>query len=318
MARFVNVATMEYSSILRFEKPKRNDPACRDVVLNEIRQRFDDIRGHSLDLVVTCEDISGFGQTVKQAESLETPGPLLEMYADFARSERLYLAGSTKIRENECVYNSVVLFGPQGTVIGRYDKTFNTFGEIDEGLISGNGAVVIDTDLGRVGFAICFDLNFRSLLQEYESLRPDMILFSSMFHGGFMQSIWAYWCRSFFISSTASNDCGIIDPVGQPVALSHKYQTTPMATINLDRVVVHLNSNQEKFHDMIREYGSDVAISIPPHVGVAVVYSQAESRTAIDIAKKYDLTLIDDFFDKAIKANERNRVQKTRRRNDIP
>ena len=53
-----------------------------------------------------------------------------------------------------------MLLDRQGKLVGYYDKTFPTIGEIEEGILPGHGAVVFDTDFGRVGAMICFDFNF--------------------------------------------------------------------------------------------------------------------------------------------------------------
>ena len=63
-----------------------------------------------------------------------------------------------------------------------------TFEETEAGKIqAGEEIAVIECDFGRVGCAICFDLNFAELQQRYARTRPDLMVYSSFFHGDLMQ-----------------------------------------------------------------------------------------------------------------------------------
>src|SRR5262249_25227740 len=63
------------------------------------------------------------------------------------------------------IRNTAILVDRSGDVLGRYDKMFPTPGEIEKGVIPGTEAPVFETDFGRVGMLICFDLNFREVVQ---------------------------------------------------------------------------------------------------------------------------------------------------------
>ena len=112
---------------------------------------------------MTCELVEGYGLTNETAETVEQSGPFLSVYQEFARSESCYVAGSIKLREGDDVFNSLVYIGPDGEVIGVYHKTFLTSNEIAQGLRSGDGPKVFDTEIGRLGGVICFDQKFKIL-----------------------------------------------------------------------------------------------------------------------------------------------------------
>src|SRR5262245_7177047 len=57
------------------------------------------------------------------------------------------------------VRNTAILVDRTGEVVGRYDKMFPTTTELEKGVIPGAAVPVFETDLGRVGMLICFDLN---------------------------------------------------------------------------------------------------------------------------------------------------------------
>jgi predicted amidohydrolase len=57
-------------------------------------------------------------------------------------------------------HNTGTIIGPDGAVIGRQRKNFPTQGEIDGGVVPGQGSQVFDTVIGRLGIVICSDFAF--------------------------------------------------------------------------------------------------------------------------------------------------------------
>lgn len=298
MARFVNVGS------LLFEQGQcQGRPDAGEIVLRETEQSLNALKGTGLDLIVLSESVESIGMGIEDAEEVDHPGPFLKLYMDFASSAQCHVAGSIKLREGDTVHNSVVFVGPDGNVLGAYHKANLTFGEMEGGLTSGKAAVVVDTAIGRLGGAICFDLNFEWIRKQYSTLQPDIMVFASVYHGGFMQKLWAYECGAFFISALPFHGGGILDPLGEPLALTDCYAPVARARINLDRAVVHLDYNREKFADMKKQYGDEIEISIPKNLGPALIYSLSQNRTAADIVREFELELRTDYMQRALKAN---------------
>ena len=242
MARFVKIA-----SVLFDLEHMRGHPDVAETVLRDTTEKLNGLAGTGLDLVVLSEGVESLGQTPASAETTGEPGPYLNLYSEFASSAQCHVAGSIKLREGDAVYNSVVFVAPEGEVLGAYHKSNLTLGELELGLSPGKGAVVVDTAIGRFGGAICFDLNFEWLRRQYRELAPDILVFPSMYHGGLMQRVWAYECRAFFVSALPFHGGGIVDPLGVPLVATDCYTSVARARVNLDRAVVHLDINRDKF-----------------------------------------------------------------------
>lgn len=307
MSKYVNIAA-PLSDSGHFSGKKN----AKNLVLSELREKMKLLSGTGLNLLVLSEGVEASGMRMEEAESPDKPGVFLKLYMDFARKEQCHVAGSLKLLEENKVYNSAVFIDDKGEFVGAYSKTFLTIGEIEQGLTPGNGAKVFDTKIGRLGGAICFDLNFSELRSEYAKLKPDIIAFQSMYHGGLAQETWAYECRSFFVSALPFLGGGILDPFGRTMALTDCYNTIARSKINLDRVMTHLDYNWGKFPEIQRKYKDEVKIEIPANIGPALIYSESEKRTALDIAEEFKLELLDDYFKRARKANLEKRNEKNK------
>lgn len=276
-----------------------------EVVLEETQRALRDLQGLGVDLVLMSEGVEAFSQTVDRAESMEDPGPLLRMYQEEARALQAHVVASIKIREEDRVYNSQVFISPEGKLLGVYHKCNLTVSGLEIGLSPGREAVTIDTEIGRLGGVICFDLNFRWLLEQYIKQGPDILCFSSMYHGSKMvQGMWAYECRSYFVAALPVFDGGIVTPHGEVIDPTHGSNPCSHARVNLDRAVMHCDFNRVKFKGIHLKYGREVRIEVPAHMGTAILYSESKKRTAMDICREFDLELLDTYFERSLQGNE--------------
>ena len=98
----------------------------------------------------------------------EVPGPVTEPLQEAARALGVHLVWGTYERgpERGVVHNSSVLIGRDGEVTGVYRKTHPFCTEIvtrGGWVTPGDEVCVVETDLGRIGMAICFDGDFPEL-----------------------------------------------------------------------------------------------------------------------------------------------------------
>ena len=88
---------------------------------------------------------------------------------ELARQEGLHIAGSTLSRLGENRFgNTLTWFSPEGNCLAAYSKLhlFRLMRE-EQYLTGGETAVMVDTPLGQVGLAICYDLRFPELFRRY-------------------------------------------------------------------------------------------------------------------------------------------------------
>ncbi len=228
-------------------------------------------------------------------------------FSEVARKNHCYVVYPAVRRlEDGKWYNTSTLIDRNGKVVGRYKKNFPTIGEIENGIRPGTEAVVLPCDFGRVGFAICFDLNFDELLRRYAVLRPDLIVFCSMYHGGLRQAQWAYACRAHFVGAIMrSCPSQIRDPLGRVLASTTNYFDFAVTEINLDCALAHLDYNWSRLRRLKEKYGPQVRISDPGFVGSVLITSEHPTLTVEDMLQEFAIEKLDHYLDRAREVRKR-------------
>jgi predicted amidohydrolase len=236
-----------------------------------------------------------------RAEPLPQFGPITQLLSDKAKLHRAYIMGSyyRQAAGGQGRYNSAVLLDRQGKLVGYYDKTFPTIGEMEEGILPGRGAVLFDTDFGRIGAMICFDLNFPELLAEYKQQGADLICFLSAFRGGRMLPAAALGNQCFIASAVPGENGLIVDPLGRTLAESSQYGKIIFARINLDSRVVHIDYNADRVRRLKEKYGPQVKIEVASPEAVYFLSSLDPQKSIHEMIQEFEIETRDAYLDRA-------------------
>ncbi|HLQ82149.1 MAG TPA: carbon-nitrogen hydrolase family protein [Bacillota bacterium] len=219
--------------------------------------------------------------------------------AEIAVANSTYITHpSYRVADDGSVHNSLEFIGRDGTTAAIYDKIMPTLGELAGIPVTpGHQVLAAELDFGRVSAAICFDLNFDQVRSAIAQVQPELIVFSSAYHGGLVQNHWALSCRSWFVGCVyPPNRSTIINPTGHEVASTSTYDWLITRTINLDYVVVHLGYNREKLSRLKARYGREVLIEDPGLVGMVLVSSLSEEVTARAMIDEFEIQDLDTYF----------------------
>ncbi len=148
-------------------------------------------------------------------------GPLQNFLSTQAQQHGIWLLGGTiplASDEPERVYNSSLLFDPQGKCIARYDKMHLFDVHVDpaggeqynESATMKHGAepVVATTPLGNIGMSVCYDLRFPELYRGMHSQNIVMITAPSAFTARTGEKHWELLLRA----RAVENLCFVIAP----------------------------------------------------------------------------------------------------------
>ena len=260
----------------------------------------------SADLAVFPEmfSLAGVENPFECAEGLD--GEVFGTVAECAKQLKMFIAVNHPTLIDGRRRNSTVLFDRTGELAIIYHKSYPTIGEIEQGCSPGDGAVVIDTEIGRLGFATCFDLNFSELRLAYGDLHPDAILFCSAFRGGLQTRWWAYETRAHIISAVLGPGSRIVNPVGRVLKQIDCINNLITHTLELDCAVLHYDHNWKLCERLRAKYSPMIDVDSTEAEGVFLL-SATGDITVDEIIADIGLERVDEYF-----ARARKRVGRTR------
>ncbi|MFC3531341.1 carbon-nitrogen hydrolase family protein [Vogesella facilis] len=141
-------------------------------------------------------------------------GPLQQALAAMAREHGVWLVGGTvplACPQADKVYNTLLLFAPDGSVAGRYDK-IHLFGFTGQGerycesdsIVAGSQPLKVSTPLADIAFGICYDLRFPELFRQ---LAPfDLLVLPAAFTATTGEAHWEVLLRARAIE----NQCYVL------------------------------------------------------------------------------------------------------------
>jgi predicted amidohydrolase len=135
--------------------------------LERIEKAVGEAKKRSAHMVIFPElSLTGYVVRDQIYELAETvPGPSTNILADLARKRQIYIIfGMPELssRAQATIYNTAVVVGPNG-LIGTYRKIYlptHSVFEEKRYFRPGQEAAVFDTELGKIGVIICYDIFF--------------------------------------------------------------------------------------------------------------------------------------------------------------
>ncbi|MDP6635630.1 MAG: carbon-nitrogen family hydrolase [Phycisphaerae bacterium] len=202
------------------------------------------------DLAVLPEMFST-GFSMDSSALAEPPdGPTTVFLSEIARRYGLYVLGGLATRHGETFRNEAVLFGPDGSVMGRYWKV-HLFSPSEEGMhyTPGDETIVIPTGEFMLAPAICYDLRFPELFRSAAADGADLIVVAANWPAKRIDH-WTCLLRARAIENQAYvvgvNRCGsdpnyiyggqsaIIDPQGNTLAIAGNEQCVISAPLDMN------------------------------------------------------------------------------------
>lgn len=222
--------------------------------------------GYGARLVATPENTNYLGpheEKVRRAEPLE--GPTVTRFADLARRLGVWLllgSYNEKSDEPSRCYNTSVLFSPEGKIVATYRKMHLFDVDVPGGVRfaesatckPGEEVAVADTELGRLGLSICYDLRFAELYRKMTDQGAHMLAVPAAFTLATGKDHWEPLMRARAIENQCyvlapaqhgeHDDAGlkasyghamIVDPWGLVVARASDGPGIALAEIDLER-----------------------------------------------------------------------------------
>jgi predicted amidohydrolase len=180
--------------------------------------------------------VVGTKSTYVQA-SEPVPGPTTEKLGELARQLNSYIVAGLYERVSPAVYNTAVLIDRRGKLVGRYRKTHLPREEWEAGLTPGDSYPVFETDFGKVGLMVCWDVQFPEPWRALGLQGAELILLPIWGGSETLLRARAIENHAFVVSSSYDMKSCVVAPDGE--ILTEATVASPVATadVHLDRKI---------------------------------------------------------------------------------
>ncbi|KAK6914704.1 Carbon-nitrogen hydrolase [Dillenia turbinata] len=188
----------------------------------------------------------------------ENASPTYSMLSEIASEKGIIIVGgSIPEQNNGCLYNTCCVFGSDGKLKAKYRKIhlFDidipgdiSFKESDT-FTAGHEPTILETDLGRIGIAICHDLCFPELAMLYAAKGAHLLCYPGAFNVSTGELLWELLQRGraldnqlYVATCSPSRDSNgsytiwghstLVGPAGEIIATSGHDETTVIAEID--------------------------------------------------------------------------------------
>lgn len=232
----------------------------KEANLQKAIEYIKEAKKHGADIVVLPEMymaliIPGSGVLpVDVAEPLE--GLFVQGLRDAASKHQIYvICGVFEAKENAELraYNTTVFIDRTGKIIQVYRKThlYDAFNYLEsDTIVAGeNDYQVVETEFGKIGLMVCYELRFPEIARQLALQGADMIIVpAGWVKGPMKEEHWQVLVKARAIENTvfiiAANQVGniytgrsmVVDPMGVVLANGGEEETIFQTDINCDRI----------------------------------------------------------------------------------
>lgn len=245
--RIVKVATVHH-------KPHRSKSAQDNLI--KFASLIDQAGQQKADIVCLPEAITMVSTGISYVNSSEPiPGPSTHFLGEVAKKNHLYIVAGLLEKDGAIVYNTAVLIDREGKLVGKYRKVSLPREEIDGGITPGDSYPVFDTDIGKIGMMICWDVTFPDAAKTLALHGAEIIMMPIA--GGYVKLAMARALENqvYLVSSTYDMISAVFDLEGN--VITEATDANPVAVTEIDL-------NYQKLWPWIGDLKSRIPREMPP------------------------------------------------------
>ncbi|CAI9100678.1 OLC1v1037829C1 [Oldenlandia corymbosa var. corymbosa] len=195
------------------------------------------------------------------AEDINAGGsasPSTAMLSELSQRLKITIVGgSIPERSGDKIFNTCCVFGADGTIKGKHRKIHlfdidipgkMTFME-SKTLTAGESPTIVDTDVGRIGIGICYDIRFQELAAIYAARGAHLLCYPGAFnmttgplHWELLQRARAADCQLYVATCSPARDSTanyvawghstLVGPFGEILATAEHEEVTVVAEVD--------------------------------------------------------------------------------------
>jgi predicted amidohydrolase len=238
----------------------------------------------------------------------EIPGPISNTFSNYAKKHNCYIICAFYTLRKNKIYNSALLIDRKGNIAGIYDKIYPTERECDKGVTPGNpDPKVFQTDFGKIGILICFDINWPELWGALREAGAEIIFWPSAYPNPALLSARASTFGYYVVGNSRINPSYIFDGMGNMISMSGRYEPWAFARLNLEKIFCEIDFHVDKIKEIRKKFGRKVEIVYSHDNDWVTIESRSPNLTIQQLIDDYGLVSRYDYIKRATKYIEKFR-----------
>jgi predicted amidohydrolase len=256
------------------------------------------------DLALLPEGFIAAGLPATQIPDIAEPldGPTFRAVAECARKHAMYVVAGFYAEMDGGIKNVAALIDRSGRLVGTYTKQRPTEGEIDNGVVPGTATRVFETDFGRVGLAVCFDLNWQDLWAGMAKDGAELVCWISAYEGGLPLQAYAWMHQYAIVTSVWPYHARVIERTGKIVAQTSRWGRLAFHDLNLDKRLFHTDGHQHRLVPLLTRYGNRVRLESFTDEHLFTLESVDPTLPVDEVIHEFQLVEYNSFLDRCTKA----------------
>ena len=245
-ARIVNLASIHFRPV---------DSISSQENLEKFGQLVAKAAAQHADIVCLPEGITLVGTKLNYISASEPiPGPSTKFLGELSKKYHLYIVAGILEKDGEVVYNTAVLLDRDGNLAGKYRKVSLPREEIDGGVTPGDTLPVFDTDFGRIGMMICWDVSFPETARTLAKKGAEVILMPIWGGNVNLAKARAIENQVYLVSSTYDMITAVFDQEGEVMK---------QASTDDPVIVVPVDLNKQKLWEWLGDFKNRIPREMP-------------------------------------------------------
>jgi predicted amidohydrolase len=261
------------------------------------------------DLALLPEGFMAAGLPGSRLHEVAQPcdGPAFRAVAEQARRHRMNVVAGFYVLEAGRLLNIAALFDRDGRLVGTYAKKHPTEGEIACGVTPGGESRVFETDVGRIGLAICFDINWQPLWSELKAAGAELVCWLSAYEGGLPLRAYACLHQLHITTSVWPYHARIIEPTGRVVAETSRWGRLATAALDIDMRLFHTDGQSQHILPIQTRYGARLKVETFTEEHIFTLSSTDPSLEVDQVIAEYGLVEFNTYLARCTRAQDEAR-----------
>lgn len=233
--------------------------------------------GRGMDLMVFPEFAFASGDGGSAAQAVPFAGVLGDHLAALARTNHMWIVAPATLKESDRISNAAILIDRSGKVAGIFRKVHPVpdaaGGKFEGGVTPGDAFPVFDTDFGKLGILICWDMTYEESWDRVGTAGAEIVAVPSASPQTMRPSAEALRHHYYVVTATPKDNASLFDPIGRTIGQTLARPGVLLQQVDLSYAILHWSEGLHNGQALTDRYGDKVGCDYSDREDTGIFWS---------------------------------------------